>query len=464
MRRILALATLSAILATGMACGGGAAGAGGQWGSNSNSTAVFVTGEDAPTPLPSVVSFFITINSITLNNSSGSATVLSTPTTVDFARLVGLRSLLGFNTVAPGTYTSATFSLSNPVINWVDLTTTPPTLGTPIQGTLTPSTVTVNFPQPMVVSPNGLAGLHMDFDLHDSLRVDATGNVTGVVNPVIFIKAVSASAPEGQITDFTGSVVSVSSSSNSFLLQGPWGFQENIDVNSSTQYNGSWTLGSLPVDAIVSVVGEVQADGRILASAVEVVTTDKAFISGRLLNVNPSSGPVQTITMYIGEELPAMSGNFALGQVVTFDVSAVQTYDVCFINNWVTNFLFNNSSMVAGQRIFVGGTWDSSTTTFTPDFISLRRQGVVGTLVANSVTVNNGNGGSFELQNNGLLGWVAQGPFTVNTNNATLFFNVNGLAGLSNAGNLPIIAGGLVLKNQTSGAPEVYAHRVIELQ
>lgn len=461
MKRILSFAALTGILVTAIACGGGPASSGGQKGSSSNPTAVFITGEDAP--LPSVVSFFVTINSITLNNSSGNVTVLSTPTTVDFGRLVGLRSLLGFSTVAPGTYTSATFNLTNPVINYINLSTNPPSLGT-IQGTLTVSAVTVNFPQAMVVSPNGLAGLHMDFDLHDSLQVDQTGQVTGQVNPVIFIKAVSASAADGQITDFTGSVVSVSSSTNSFLLQGPWGFQEKIAVNSSTQYNGSWTLGSLSAGAIVSVVGEVQPDGSILASAVEVITTDKAFISGRLLQVNPSSGPVQTITMYIGEELPAMSGNFALGQVVTFDVSAVQTYDVSFINNWLTNFVFDDSSMVAGQRIFVGGTWSSSTTTFTPDLISLRRQGVVGLLVANSVTVNNGNAGTFQLQNNGLLGWVAQGPFTVNTNNATLFFNVSGLSSLSNAGTTPIAVGGLVLKNPTSGLPEVYAHRVIELQ
>ncbi len=461
MKRILTFAALISFLVIAVACGGGPAGSGGQKGSSSNPTAVFITGEDAP--LPSVVSFFVTINSITLNNSSGSVTVLSTPTTVDFGRLVGLRSLLGFSTVAPGTYTSATFNLTNPVINYVNLSTNPPSLGT-IQGTLTVSTVTVNFPQAMVVSPNGLAGLHMDFDLRDSLQVDPTGQVTGQVTPVIFIKAVSASAADGQITDFTGSVVPVTSSTNSFLLKGPWGFQEKIAVNSSTQYNGSWTLGSLSAGAIVSVIGEVQPDGSILASAVEVITTDTAFISGRLLQVNPSSGPVQTITMYIGEELPAMSGNFALGQVVTFDVSAVQTYDVSFINNWLTNFVFDNSSMVAGQRIFVGGSWSSSTTTFTPDLISLRRQGLVGLLVANSVTVNNGNAGSFQLQNNGLLGWVAQGPFTVNTNNTTLFFNVSGLSSLSNAGTTPIAVGGLVLKNPTSGLPEVYAHRVIELQ
>jgi hypothetical protein len=460
MRRILGLAALLGILVPAFACGNAAAGPGGQKSSGSNPSAVFITGEDAP--LPSVVSFFITINSITLNNSSGSVTVMNTPTTVDFGRLVGLRSLLGFNTVAPGTYTSATFNLSSPVIDYVNLNTNPPSLGT-INGSLTNSIVTVALPQPMVAMDNGLAGLHMDFDLRDSLQVDQTGQITGQVDPVIFIKAASMTSADREITDFTGTVVSVDVQGNSFVMQGPWGFQEKINVNlqtllgPTTQFNGSWTLSSLPVEAIVSVAGEVEPDGSILAYAVEVITTDKAFISGRLLQVNPSGGPVHTITMYIGEELPAMSGNFARGQVVTFDVSAVQTYDVCFINNWLAQFAFDNSSMVAGQRIFVGGTWDNSTTTFTPDLISLRRQGIVGLLVANSVTVNNGTQGSF------LLEWVAQGPFTVNTNNATLFFDVNGLAGLSNAGTAPIVAGGLVLKNQNTGLPEVYAHRVAVL-
>jgi hypothetical protein len=455
MKRFLAITTLLALMALAVACGGGTSTGGG----NSQS-AVFVTGEDAP--LPSVVSFFVTINSITLSNSSGSVTVLSTPTTVDFGRLVGLRSLLGFNTVAPGTYTSATFNISNPVINYINLSANPPTLGT-LNGSLTSSAITVAFPQAMVVGANGLAGLHMDFDLRDSLATDQNGQITGVVNPVIFIQAVSASQAEGQITDFTGSLISLNVAGNSFLMQGPWGFQEQIDVSSQTQYNGSFTLASLPVGGIVSVEGSVQDDGSILASSVEAVTTDHAFISGRLLQLNPSSGPAQTVVMYIGEELPPLSGNFALGQVVTLNVSQVSTYDVCFIDNWFTNWVFNDSSMVAGQRIFVGGTWDSSTVTFTPDFISLRRQGVVGQLLANSVNVVNGNQGSFQLQNNGLLEWVAQGPYTVNTSSTTRFVNINGLAGLSSAGTAPIAAGGLVLKDPVSGLPEVYAHRVVVL-
>ena len=463
MKRALVVFGLLAGMALTLAgCGGGSAASGGM-GSGGNQSAVFVTGEDAP--LPSVVSFNITLNSIALMNSSGSVTVLSTPTTVDFGRLMGLRSLLGFNTVAPGTYTSATFTLANPVISYVNLTTNPPSLGT-INGSLTTSTVTVAFPagKPLVVSSSGLAGLHMDFDLRDSLQLDQTGQITGVVDPKIFVQAVSASEEAGQITDFTGSLVSTNVSGNSFVMQGPWGFQETIDVNLQTQYNGSFSLASLPADGIISVMGTVQLDGSILASDVEVVTTDKAFISGRLLQVNPGSGPAQTITMYIGEELPVLSGSFARGQVVTLDISQVSTYDVCFINNWLTSWLFSNTSMVAGQRIFVGGTWNSSTAVFTPGMISLRRQGVVGQLVANSVTINNNNQGSFQLQNNGLLGWVAQGPFTVNTSNGTRFVNVNGLAGLSSAGTASIVADGLVLKDAVSGEPQVFAHRVAVLQ
>src|SRR5580658_11124672 len=70
---------------------------------------VFVTGEDAP--LASVVGFDVTINSITLAGTKNSPQVLLAPTTVDFARLIGLRSPLAFNSVPADTYSSATFVL-----------------------------------------------------------------------------------------------------------------------------------------------------------------------------------------------------------------------------------------------------------------------------------------------------------------------------------------------------------------
>jgi hypothetical protein len=458
MKRFRFLSVFLALIAVTLtACGGGSSTSSMGSGSGNAQAQVFVTGEDAP--VSSVVSFYITINSITLNNSSSTVTVLSQPTTVDFGRLIGLRSLLGFNTVAPGTYTSATFTLANPVIYDVNMTTNPPSLGS-INGTLTNSTVTVAFPngKPLTVGSNGLAGLHMDFDLRQSLAVDGNGQITGSVNPAIEVMAVSASDELGEITDFTGSVLSVNQSANSFMMQGPYGFQQVIDVNSQTLFNGSYTLASVPVNAIASVEGIVQADGSIMASDVEVITTDEAFISGRILAINP--GPV--VTMFVGEELPNLSPNIPVDTVYTVDLSAVTEYDVCFFDNWFAQQLFDGSTLVVGQRIFVGGAYQSGT--FTPDMVSLRRQGVMGNLVENSVSITNGNLGSFQMQNDLLMSYSAGGPFTVNTGNGTIFENINGLTGLQGARAANLVVRGLVFKDPNTGKPVVWAHRVRVLQ
>lgn len=444
-------------------CGGGMS-SGMQTGAN-NQAPMFITGEDAP--VSSVVAFNITIDKITLSNSTTSVTALSTPVAVDFGRLVGLRSLLGFDTIAPGTYTTATvtFEASSPApaVSYVNLTTNPPSIGM-AAGLLSSATVTVPFPsgKPLVVGSNGLAGLHMDFDLRKSLAIDGNGNLVInngqiAVTPQLDVMAVSASDEEGQITDFGGNIVSVSTGGNSFVLQGPYGFQETIDVNSQTQYNGSNTLASLMANGIAAVEGTVQADGSILASSVELITTDRAFISGRILAVSP--GPI--VTMFVGEEI-GTSATIPADSVYTVDLSQVSTYSICFIDNWFTNELFGSTTLVAGQRIFVGGTYMSNT--FTPRMVSLRRQGVVGSQVANSVNIANGNIGSFQMQNDALMSFSAGGPFTVDTVNQTVFVNINGLAGLQAAGTTNLEVRGLVLQDPVSKKPFVWAHRVRVLQ
>ncbi len=459
MKRFVLVCALALLAAVGIGCNGVS-----QTSSTtppSNKSQVFVTGEDAP--VSSVVAFNITIDSITLNNSSTSVTALSTPTAVDFGRLVGLRSLLGFNTIAPGTYTSATITFEPskpaPSINYINLTTNPPSIGT-ATGTLSNSKVTVPFPagSPLVVGANGMAGLHMDFNLRASLAIDGSGNLIInnnqiAVTPVLDVMAVSASSDLGQITDFTGNVVSANTSTNTFVMQGPYGFQETIDVNSSTLYNGSNTLGSLTPNGIVSIEGTVQADGSILASSVELITTDQAFISGRILAIKP--GPI--VTMFVGEEL-GTSATIPVDSIYTVDLSLVPTYDICFIDNWFTNELFGPSSLVIGQRIFVGGVYQSGT--FTPDMVSLRRQGVVGSLVSGSVNITNGNQGNFEMQNDALMSYSAGGPFKVYTGAKTVFVNVNGLGQLQSAGTPNLISRGLVFYDPITQKPIVWAHRV----
>lgn len=80
------------------------------------SASVFTVATDAP--LPSVISFQLTVDSITLFNGTTNVSVLSQPAMVDFARLNGLHELVDLNTVAVGTYTSATLTLASPVI-WI---------------------------------------------------------------------------------------------------------------------------------------------------------------------------------------------------------------------------------------------------------------------------------------------------------------------------------------------------------
>ena len=458
MKRFATLLVLLAPLLFLMACGGGATNS-----QTNQAGAVFVVGEDAP--VSSVVAFNVTINSITLNNSSTSVQVLSTPTAVDFGRLMGLRSLLAFNTVAAGTYNSATFVFENsspaPVIDYVDLNASPISVQ-PLAGSFSQTTITVPFPsgKPLVVGNNGLAGLHIDFNLRDSLAVNSSGDMTGVINPVISVQAVSASEDLGEITEFTGNVVSVDTGANSFVMQGPYGFSKTIDVNSSTLYNGSNSLSTLVVNGIVSVIGRMQADGSILASGVELISTNQAFISGRVLAVNPTSGPVQNVTMWVGEEL-GTSGVIPVDTVQIIDLSQVSIYDVCFFDNLLTQQVFNDSSLVVGQRIFIGGSVAGGV--FTPQMVSLRRQGVVGALVANSVTITGGTGsnqGYFQMQNDALMSYSAGGPFTVLTGDKTFFVNINGLAGLQQAGTPNLISRGLVFKNPADGKPVVVAGRV----
>ena len=454
MKRFFAFALMLGLSLMGIGCG-----------SNSHTTlsqsaSVFVTGEDAP--LSSVVGFSLTLNSVTLNAQGGTtATVISTPTTVDFARLLGLRSPLAFDAVAPGTYTSATFVVANSMISYIDMTKNPPALNT-YAGALpqNPDTITVNFPTPMVVANNGLAGLKMEVDIRQSISVDANGQIVlnasgqAIVNPVIYAKATKASDPDGEITDLMGGLVSVSAANNSFELQGPYGRQLTIYVNANTQFNSGWNINNLAAPAFVAVQGQFQADGSLLASSVEVVTTSHSFVSGRVLQVGTSGSGDLQVTMWIGETGADMVS--WVDTIQTIDINAVTQYDICFMDNPFTNALFSSTSIEVGQRIFVGGSFVNSA--FTPAMISLRRQGMYGTLDVGHVTVTNGNAGNFLLNNNGLVGYSVGGPVTVNTFNGTFFFNLTGLSQLqSETTAIPLVTRGLLLKDPVSGTTQFYA-------
>ncbi len=127
--------------------------------------------------------------------------------------------------------------------------------------------------------------------------------------------------------------------------------------------------------------------------------------------------------------------------------------------------------LLVGQRIFVGGIVASAA--LTPDLISLRRQGVYGTVVPASVVVTSGSAGTFQLSNTALLGYDLSAPLKVNTVAGTVFFQGNSdpltLAGLATAStslssSVGVVARGLVLQDPISKDPVLWAHRVREVE
>ena len=466
MKRTLGSSFLAAALLLSLF---GCAGGGGSSSSVTNRAAssanTFVVAEDAP--LPAVLNFNVTLNSITLSGSGGSsANLLTTPETVDFARLVGLRQLLAFNSVPAGTYDTATFTMASPVITYLNLGTTPPSTST-LNGTWASgvsvnngvATITVALKNPLTLSStSSLVGLHMHFDLRNSLQVDGTGQVTGVVDPKITVNAVTPDDDDSQITDMRGSVVSTNTTNNTFIIQRWNGKQATIAVNGQTQFNDGNSLSTLTAGMVAEIEGTIQSDGSILASHVEVVAIEHAFVAGPILYVDPNG---KNITILATEEAPVIPG-VNLQTPVTLDISTVTSTNLCGIDNWLSSFVFSTSTLVAGQRVAIGGTLDTTTNpaTFTPTRIRLERQGVAGTLVANSVTITNGNAGTFQIQNGGLLGYVLGAPLTVNTSQRTHFVNVNGLTGLQSAGTATLEVRGLILKDPNTGQPTMYAHWV----
>ena len=72
------------------------------------------------------------------------------------------------------------------------------------------------------------------------------------------------------------------------------------------------------------------------------------------------------------------------------------------------------------------------------------------------MAVTNGNACSFQITNNGLVGYAVGGPVTVNTFNGTFFFNLTGLGQLQTTTTaIPLVTRGLLLKDPVSGTPQL---------
>jgi len=442
-------------------CGGGSSSSSGNPVTQDTAN-VFTVGTDAS--LPSVVSCQVMVTGVTIFNGTTNVPVLTTPQVVDFAQLSGLHQLLDLNAVPPGTYSSATVTIASPVIGFIDTTKTPPAITT-IDGTLSTASATVSFPNPFVVNNADLVGLRMEFDLAKSLAV-SNGQINGTVNPVFHMQLLNSADANVSIDDFRAGVVAVTGT-NTFTVQGPKGRQWTVQMSPSTAMDDpSIAVSSFTTTTIVEISGQLDAVTKnIDASEIEVVSNDGFAFAGLLTSVRPAAPqPATAADLFVRSELPDVTG-VEDGQITTMTLNNSEVYKIANINNPITTLLFNNSALVPGQSVTIGGKVNTANgvSTLTVHRIVLRRQGQAGTWVPGSTSVQSGNAGSFQLTDNWTDGVLLPAPLPVLTTNATNFINLTGLSALSGATALPIRVVGFILYNSATGAPVMVARSVEEL-
>jgi hypothetical protein len=439
-------------------CSGGTSGGGQQ---SQQTGSMFTIGTDSPT-LPSVVSVQVQITSVQLTDGTTTVNLLNGPQTVDFAKLNGLRSLLDLEDVPAGTYTSSNIGVGTVTIQYLDTTQSPPALNT-INATVSPMTVTQPLKTPLVLADNDLVGFFMDLDLKQSIQVDGSGNVTGDFTPTFDVKGLSVDDADAQLDCFHAGVVSVNPAGNQFVIQGPHGRQYTVDTTSCTKFDSGEMPASYDTNTIVEVSGTLNRVTRdIVATEVEVVSQDHFFLEGLDTFVQSSNGQATGLNIYARAELPDLSG-YPLGQVDTIPLAGTEKYMIADLHIPLTSPLFGPSSQLAGQRVLFGGKLNTSTTppTVTVRRVVLERQGQRGDWVVGSTNVQNGNNGTFSLNDNYLAGVLLPQPLTVMSTNFTNYVNLSGLSALT--GSQPIhlrVVGFILINPAANNTPVMVARRV----
>lgn len=417
---------------------------------------IAVYGQDAP--LASVITFQLTLMSLTASDGVNTTTLLSTPQVVDFARLTSLRTLLDLNMAPPGSYTSVTLNIASPVIGYINTGTSPPSV-TMLDGTLTTSSITVLMNPPLVLTDSDLNGLRLDFDMRQSLQVDLNGQITGTVVPTFDIKQVNPADAEAEIDDLRGGVVSVNTSNDSFVMQIPNGRQISVQIGPSTVTDSGDGLSTFNTNTIVEVSGELNRTTMVLqADEVSVLSQDRFAADGLITNVQTPTASGTMIGMFVRDALPADPA-FAPDTIDAFDLPSNANYLICRLNLPITQLLFNSTNLITGQSITIGGADNNSS--LTVKRVVLHRQGVFGPWVPGSTVVQNGNTGTFQITEQGIVGVLLNNTaLTVLTSNATEFDGLSGLGALTGTQPIPLHIVGLLLQDPATGGPVLVANRV----
>jgi hypothetical protein len=135
-------------------------------------------------------------------------------------------------------------------------------------------------------------------------------------------------------------------------------------------------------------------------------------------------------------------------------LNGTETYKVRVFGLSFSTFAFDNSNLVRGQQVAIGGMTGSSLTVHR---VVLEPQGQVGTWVPGSTNITAGNLGNFQFNDNSLAGVLFTEPIKVFTFNVTEFEGISGLSALTGTQPITLKVRGLVLLDKSSGHAVILA-------
>src|SRR5438309_2477383 len=157
-----------------------------------------------------IVKFELTVSSLTLTGSGGTATtgnMLSKTAEVEFVHQAGSFEPLALVNIPPGTYSGASLTVSSPEV--VVFNNAVPPAPVKIPATLSSPSVTVTFTAPITVTSSNSTVLNFDLDLANSVTLVGTPPTSATVAAkfnVTTATATNSGDDSGEMDDVHGSV------------------------------------------------------------------------------------------------------------------------------------------------------------------------------------------------------------------------------------------------------------------
>ncbi len=327
-----------------------------------------------------IVKFELTVSSLTLTGSGGTATtgnLLSKSAEVEFVHQSGSFEPLALVNIPPGTYSGASMTVSNPEV--VVLNNAVPPVPVKITATLTSPGVTVNFTSPITVTSSNSTVINFDLDMAGSVTLSGTPPTSASVTPKFNVTTAAANNQDdasGEINDVHGSVTSIVAPN--FTIQTR---QSTITfaTDNTTQFkDGITALSQLKVGDIVEVDGMTKPDGTKLATKVELEEG---------LNGEEAEGVITAVTgspatqITIAQQVDS-TGNPAAPVTVDVSISASTQFRVRSDKLSLGSVpAFDATHIAKGQRVEADAA-SSAVSPLVADKIKLREQALIGTVSA----------------------------------------------------------------------------------